>query len=266
MTNGIFYDLITHVLAPFHTHEFLDHAHVAHGFFGREGGVSEGLYHGLNCGPGSRDDEQAIEENRARIAVALGMLPERLCTLYQVHSPNVVTVHEPFRRVGPQADALVTKVPRIVLGVLTADCAPVLFVDSKAGVIGAAHAGWKGAVGGVVENTLAAMEALGATRDDIAAVIGPCIAQKSYEVGAEFVARFASDDQQQFFIPAEREGHYMFDLPAYVAHTAWRAGLQRIAMLAMDTCSDPGHFFSYRRSTLQGEPDYGRQLSAIALR
>lgn len=254
------------MLAPYYTHEYLDHAHVAHGFFGRKGGVSEGLYAGLNCGPGSHDNKEAVTENRARVANALGMLPERLCTLYQVHSPNVVIAHEPFDGVGPQADALVTNVPRIVLGILTADCAPVLFVDGKAGVVGAAHAGWKGAVGGVVENTLAAMEKLGAERDDIAAVIGPCIAQKSYEVGTEFVARFVDADQQQFFIPSTRDGHSMFDLPAYVAQTARRAGLQRIAMLAMDTCSDPDHFFSYRRTTLRREPDYGRQISAIALR
>ena len=254
------------MLAPFHTHEFLDHAHVAHGFFGRRGGVSEGLYAGLNCGPGSHDDKAAVTENRARVALALGMLPERLCTLYQVHSPNVVIVHEPFDGVGPQADALVTHVPRIVLGILTADCAPVLFVDATANVIGAAHAGWKGAVGGVVENTLIAMEKLGAKRSTISAVIGPCIAQKSYEVGAEFVARFVEEEQQQFFIPSQRDGYSMFDLPAYVALTARRAGLQRIAMLAMDTCSDPDHFFSYRRSTLRGEPDYGRHISAIALR
>lgn len=254
------------MLAPYYTHDYLDHAHVAHGFFGRKGGVSEGLYAGLNCGPGSHDNKEAVTENRARVALALGMLPERLCTLYQVHSPNVVIVHEPFHGVGPQADALVTNVPRIVLGILTADCAPVLFVDAKANVIGAAHAGWKGAVGGVVENTLAAMEKLGAVRDDISAVIGPCIAQKSYEVGAEFVERFVEADQQQFFIPSERDGHSMFDLPAYVAQTARRAGLQRIAMLALDTCSDPEHFFSYRRTTLHSEPDYGRQISAIALR
>ena len=254
------------MLAPFHTHEFLDHAHVAHGFFGRRGGVSEGLYTGLNCGPGSHDDKQAVAENRSRVAIALGMLPERLCTLYQVHSPKVVIVHEPFDGVGPQADAMVTNVPRVVLGILTADCAPVLFVDATANVIGAAHAGWKGAVGGVVENTLVAMEKLGADRSDIAAVIGPCIAQKSYEVGAEFVERFAPEEQQQFFIPSERAGHRMFDLPAYVAFVARRAGLQRIAMLAMDTCSDPDHFFSYRRSTLRGEPDYGRHISAVALR
>ena len=254
------------MLAPFHTHEFLDHAHVAHGFFGRQGGVSEGIYQGLNCGPGSKDEPEAVAENRARVALALGMLPERLCTLYQVHSPEVVVVHEPFSGALPQADAMVTNVPRLILGILTADCAPVLFVDHAAGVIGAAHAGWKGAVGGVVENTLRAMETLGAQRDSIAAVIGPCIAQKSYEVGSEFIARFAAADQAQFFIPSPREEHHMFDLPAYVAQTARAAGLQRIAMLAMDTCSDPDRFFSYRRTTLRGEPDYGRQISAIALR
>lgn len=252
--------------APFHTHEFLTHPDIAHGFFGRAGGVSEGLYAGLNCGPGSHDNKAHVAENRARVAHALGQMPEKLCTLYQIHSPNVVIVHEPWTETPPQADALVTNVPGITLGILTADCAPVLFMDAEKGIIGAAHAGWKGAVGGVVENTLDAMEKLGADREDISAVIGPCIAQASYEVGPEFRERFSENDREQFFIPSNREQHFRFDLPSYVAQTARRAGLQRIAVLAMDTCSKPEQFFSYRRSTLQAEPDYGRQISAIALK
>lgn len=251
---------------PFLTHEFLNHSSIAHGFFGREGGVSEGLYAGLNCGPGSHDNKAAVVENRARVAHALGQMPEKLCTLYQIHSPNVIIVHEPWEGTPPQADALVTNVPGITLGILTADCGPVLFADTTAGVIGAAHAGWKGATGGVVENTVIAMEKLGAKRERIVAVLGPTIAQASYEVGAEFIARFTADDQQQFFIPSHRENHHRFDLPAYVAHTARSAALQRIAVLGMDTASNPTRYFSYRRTTLNAEPDYGRQMSAIALK
>ena len=252
---------------PHYTHDFLKHARLVHGFFGREGGVSEGLYAGLNCGPGSHDNKAHVAQNRAKVAETLGMPAEKLCTLYQIHSPNVIVVHEPWTGLPPpQADAMVTNVPGIVLGILTADCAPVLMADVEAGVIGAAHAGWKGAHAGIVENTLTAMEKLGADREKVTAVIGPCIAQASYEVGAEFVDRFTTADQAQFFIPGKRAGHFMFDLPAYVAQTARRAGLQRTAILAMDTCSDPAHFFSYRRSTLQSEPDYGRHISAIALR
>lgn len=251
---------------PFLTHPLLDSPTLAYGFFGREGGVSEGLYRGLNCGPGSADNKTHVTENRARVAHALDMVPERLCTLYQIHSPNVVIVHEPYVGTPPQADAHVTNVAGITLGILTADCAPVLFADVTAGVIGAAHAGWKGAHGGVVESTVLAMEKLGARRENIAAVIGPCITQAIYEVGPEFVARFAPDERAQFFIPSSREGFHRFDLPAYVIKTARDAGLQRVAVLAMDTCSNEAQFFSYRRSTLRGEPDYGRQISAIALR
>lgn len=250
----------------FHTHTLLDHPGVAHGFFGRAGGVSEGLYLGLNCGPGSHDNKAHVAENRARIAETLRMEPERLVTLYQIHSPSALIVHEPWEGTPPQADAMATNVPGITLGILTADCAPVLLADTAAGVIGAAHAGWKGAVGGVVNNVLDAMERLGASRDNIAAVIGPSIAQASYEVGPEFLDHFSAEDRSQFFIPSNRPKHHRFDLPAYVAQTARRAGLRHIAVLAMDTCSNPGQYFSYRRATLNQEPDYGRQMSAIALR
>lgn len=252
---------------PFHTHAHLAHPGIVHGFFGRAGGVSEGIYASLNCGPGSRDDAAHVAQNRKRVAHALGMAPAQLITLYQIHSPNVVIVHEPWdASAPPQADALVTNTPGLTLGILTADCAPVLFADHDAGVIGAAHAGWKGALSGVVENTIAAMETLGAKRARITAVIGPCIAQASYEVGQEFLARFTPDEQQRFFIPSSRKNHHQFDLPAYVTSTAQAAGLQRIAALAMDTCSDPDRYFSYRRTTLANEPDYGRQISAIGLR
>ncbi|MES2984341.1 MAG: peptidoglycan editing factor PgeF [Pseudomonadota bacterium] len=251
---------------PFHTHPSLVSERIAHGFFGRAGGVSTGLYRGLNCGAGSRDDQTHIAENRARVARALGGTPTALCTLYQIHSPDVVIVHAPFDGPAPQADALVTNTPGLVLGILTADCTPVLFADAQAGVIGAAHAGWKGAHGGVLENTLAAMETLGARRADITAAIGPTIAQASYEVGPEFIARFAPAEQQQFFRPSMRAGHHQFDLPAYVVHRLTHAGVQQLATLGMDTCSDRECFFSYRRATLAGEADYGRQLSAIVLR
>mgnify|MGYP003386752482 CR=1 FL=1 len=252
--------------AGFYTHEFLDHPTIAHGFFGRKGGVSEGLYAGLNCGLGSHDNKAHVVENRARVAHALGAAPENLCTLYQIDSPNAVIVHAPWTDTPPHADALVTNVKGLVLGILTADCAPLLFADVEAGVVGAAHAGWKGAHGGVVESTVLAMEKLGARRANIAATIGPCIAQSSYEVGPEFIARFDADEQTQFFIGSHRAGHHRFDLAAYVAKTLRASGLQRVAMLAMDTASDPENFFSYRRATLSAEPDYGRHISCIGLR
>lgn len=250
----------------FLTHPFLDHDSFGHGFFGRAGGVSEGIYRGLNCGPGSKDVPEHIAENRRRVAASFSQAPEQLCTLYQIHSPDVVSVNAPFGEARPQADALVTNRPGIVLGILTADCAPVLFADAQAGVIGAAHAGWKGAHGGVVENTIAAMEALGARREQIAAVVGPCIAQVSYEVGPEFVARFTADEQAQYFIPSTRAQHAQFDLAGYVTGALRRAGVAQVSALMVDTCANEEAFFSYRRTTLRGEPDYGRQISAIALK
>ncbi|MDX2095595.1 MAG: peptidoglycan editing factor PgeF [Alphaproteobacteria bacterium] len=254
------------MLPPFHTHPLLDSPAIAHGFFGRKGGVSAGLYAGLNCGLGSRDRQTDVAENRARVTLALAMPPEKLCTLYQVHSAEAVVVRAPWDGTPPEADALVSNIAGLTLGILTADCAPILLADHAAGVIGAAHAGWKGAVHGVIESTLRAMETLGATRAGIAAVVGPCIAQASYEVGDEFRARFAVSEQSRFFIPGARADHYQFDLPAYVAARLRDTGLQRVAILAMDTASDPGQFFSYRRATLRAEPDYGRQISAIGLR
>jgi YfiH family protein len=250
----------------FFTHPFLQHDAIAHGFFSRRGGASTGLYASLNIGQGSHDDKTHVAENRRRVSAALGMAPQRLCTLYQVHSPNVIVIAEPFAGPPPQADALVTNIPGLTLGILTADCAPVLFADTQAQVVGAAHAGWKGAVGGVLENTIAAMLKLGAARERITAVIGPAIAQASYEIGAEFIARFDANEQAEFFIPGRTPGHFMFDLPNYTSRRLARAGLQRVAVLAMDTCADEANFFSYRRATLRDEPDYGRQISVIGIK
>lgn len=252
-------------VSPF-THPSLTSPRLIHGFFGRAGGISAGLYAGLNCGTGSHDDQAHVNENRARAAQSLGLMPDKLCTLHQVHSSRAVIVDAPLTGAPPQADALVTKTAGVALGILTADCAPVLLADMAAGVVGAAHAGWKGAAGGVVAAAVAAMETLGASRSNITAVIGPCIAQLSYEVGAEFIERFSPVNQQRFFIPGDRDGFHHFDLAAYVAQTALTEGLQRVAIVTMDTYGNPDGFFSYRRATLNGEPDYGRQISVIALK
>ena len=235
-----------------------------HGFLGRRGGVSQGIFASLNVGQGSSDDQQAVAENRRR-AVAAVAPASVLTTLYQIHSAKVATVNGPLTE-RPQADALVTRAPGLLLGILTADCSPVLFADVEAGVIGAAHAGWKGAIGGVTDATISAMEALGARRSHIAAAIGPCIARKSYEVSDAFAAIFGDADpaNERFFIGG-RAGHAYFDLEGYVAHRLHAAGISRIDALGMDTLSDPARFFSYRRTTLAGEPDYGRQISLIGL-
>jgi len=238
-----------------------------HGFLGRRGGVSKGLVAGLNVGLGSGDDPAAIAENRRRAvgAVAPGAA---LATVYQIHSADVVVATEAWPDdARPQADALVSATPDIVLGILTADCAPVLLADVDAGVIGAAHAGWKGAIRGVIEATVIAMESLGASRLRIAAVVGPCIAQPSYEVDESFRARFVATDpgNDRFFIPG-RPGHAQFDLPGYVAHRLTAFGVDRVAVLALDTLELEERFYSFRRATLAGDPDYGRQISLIALR
>lgn len=250
-------------LTPF-THHAADFSTIRYGFFGREGGVSEGVYRGLNCGPGSNDVPAHVTENRRRVTAHFGMAPEKLCTLYQIHSPDVVKVTAPFSE-RPQADAMVTNVPGLALGILTADCGPVLFADPVAKVIGAAHAGWKGAFYGVLENTVAAMEMLGATRSNITAVLGPTIAQQSYEVGPEFIERFAPTEQERFFMPSAKPGHHYFNLPAFIAMRLGALGLASAHDLAMDTYSNEAHCFSYRRTTLRGEPDYGRQVSVITL-
>ncbi|MES2444951.1 MAG: peptidoglycan editing factor PgeF [Pseudomonadota bacterium] len=239
---------------------------VAHGFLGRRGGVSKGVVAGLNVGIGTQDDPQAVAENRRRAAEAV--LPgARLVTLYQVHSPDAVAVIAPFEeRLRPRADALVTDRPGLALGILTADCTPVLLADKEAGVVGAAHAGWKGALGGVTDSAISLMESLGARRDRIAAAIGPCIARASYEVDDGFLRRFAEDDPaNERFFAGGRPGHHQFDLEAYVAHRLALAGLTRIEAMGEDTYSQPGRFFSFRRATHAQEPDYGRQISIIGI-
>jgi YfiH family protein len=236
-----------------------------HGFLGRRGGVSDGLHTGLNVGIGSDDDPARVAENRRLAAEAV--LPNAfLCTCYQVHSAEVVTVTEPLAE-RPRGDALVTNRPGLLLGILTADCAPVLLADPKAGVIGAAHAGWKGALADVTDATIAAMEALGARRDRIAAAVGPCIARASYEVDAAFRRRFTAEDEanERFFTDGAREDHAQFDLEAYVAARLAAAGLRRVETLGLDTYADADRFFSYRRATHRGEPDYGRQISLIGV-
>ena len=237
-----------------------------HGFLGRRGGVSTGLVAGLNVGLGAGDDEAAIAENRARAARAV--LPgAALVGVCQVHSPDCVTLAEPWRDAErPQADALVTDRKGMLLSIVTADCAPVLLADSNAGVVGAAHAGWKGAFTGVIENTVAAMMALGARAGNIAAAIGPCIAQASYEVDASFLARFTGTDAANArFFAAGRPGHWHFDLQAYVARRLEMAGITRVEPLGLDTLVAPDRFYSYRRATLRGEPAFGRQISLIGL-
>ncbi|MEK9211248.1 peptidoglycan editing factor PgeF [Sphingomonas sp. 2378] len=239
----------------------------AHGFLGRHGGVSVGIHGGLNVGLGSEDDADAVAENRrlARDAVLPGA---RLVTCYQIHSAEAVTVlTAPEDDIRPHGDALVTDRPGLLLGILTADCAPVLFADAQAGVVGAAHAGWKGAFGGITDATLAAMEALGAQRDRIVAAIGPCIARASYEVDAAFLRRFVepSPENERFFADGRRADHYQFDLEAYVAHRLAEAGVGRVAALGEDTYAQEDRFFSFRRATHRGEPSYGRQISLIGL-
>ncbi|MDP8914208.1 MAG: peptidoglycan editing factor PgeF [Pseudomonadota bacterium] len=241
-------------------------AEVPHGFLGRRGGVSEGICSGLNVGLGSGDDREAIRENRRRAveAVAPGAA---LVTLHQVHSAIAIPVTEPFPDDSrPKADALVTDRPGLLLGILTADCTPVLFADPSACVVGAAHAGWKGAIGGVIGSTVQAMEQLGADRSRIVAAVGPTIARKSYEVDEGFFRRFVSEapDNERFFSDG-KPGHYQFDLEGFVVSRLAEAGLARIEALGLDTYSDPDRFFSYRRATHRGEPDYGRQISLIAL-
>lgn len=242
-------------------------ASVPHAFLGRTGGVSGGIYDSLNVGLGSADDAAAVRENR-RLAVGAIGCDLALVTVHQVHSPEVVTVDAAWPDdARPPADGIVTRTHGLALGILTADCAPVLFADADAGVIGAAHAGWKGALGGVLANTVAAMEALGADRSRIAAAVGPCIARKSYEVDDGFRRRFVETEGSfdSFFTGARRAGHHQFDLEGFVANRLADAGIARVETLGEDTYSQPGRYFSYRRTTHAGEPDYGRQLSLIAL-
>jgi YfiH family protein len=240
---------------------------IRHAFFTREGGVSSGIYESLNGGLGSQDAPENVTENRARMARALGVAPTHLVSCYQIHSPDVITATEPWTRENtPRADAIVTKVPGLAVGVGAADCGPVLFADGEAGVVGAAHAGWKGALTGVLEATIAAMEKLGATRARIRAAIGPLIRQGSYEVGPEFVQRFVTEDESnaRFFVNAARIGHAMFDLPGFIKMRLERTEIAGVEDLGLCTYAD-SRFFSYRRTTHRGEPDYGRHVHAIAL-
>jgi polyphenol oxidase len=241
-------------------------AAIPHAFLGRRGGVSEGVCAGLNVGTGSGDDPQAVAENRRR-AVAAVLPGAVLTSVYQVHSPDCVIATEAWPHDDrPKADAIVTERPGLLLGILTADCAPVLLADPAAGVVGAAHAGWKGALGGVTDATIAAMETLGARRERIVAAIGPCIARASYEVDDAFARRFeAADSANERFFSGGRSGHHQFDLEGYVAARLAGAGVGRIDALGLDTYADESRFFSFRRATHRGEPDYGRQISLIGL-
>ncbi len=241
-------------------------APLPHGFFTRRGGASSGIFHGLNCGPGSSDLNEAVTLNRKRAAAALDVMPEELVTLHQVHSADVVAVEAALPVPRPQADALVTATQGLALGVLTADCQPVLFADRAAGVIGAAHAGWRGALDGVLEATLDAMEALGADRADTVAVIGPTISQRAYEVGPEFLEDFMAEDPGYARFFAQGDGdRLLFDLPGFGLHRLREAGIGAAEWTRHCTYSDPARFFSYRRSVHDGAADYGRLLSAIRL-
>ncbi|KZL18061.1 Laccase domain protein YfiH [Pseudovibrio axinellae] len=241
---------------------------ISHGFFTREGGVSEGIYKGLNVGLGSDDNREHVLENRRRVANKLGTTPEKLVTPYQVHSAKVLSVSAPFtEQDDKRADALVTKTPDLAIGILTADCGPVLFADPTTGVIGAAHSGWKGAVDGILPNTIEAMQKLGANPAHITAVMGPMISQEAYEVGPEFMAHFLdrSAANECFFIPSAKADHAMFDLPAFIKAQLDGFGLKQVIDVNRCTYCDADSFFSYRRTTHNKESDYGRQISTIML-
>jgi len=238
-----------------------------HAFFTRDGGVSDGIYAGLNGGLGSNDDPARVAENRRRMADQMGVAPTHLIGVHQIHSPDALVATGPWQSADrPKADAIVTQHEGLAISVTTADCGPILFVDPKARVIGAAHAGWKGALTGVLESTIDAMEKLGADRNGMVAAIGPLIRQPSYEVGSEFVERFVNADAENalFFLPGERNGHSMFDLAGFIRMRLENAGILMIDDLGVDTYSDE-RFFSYRRSVHRNEPDYGRHVHAIAL-
>lgn len=241
---------------------------IRHGFFTRAGGVSAGVYASLNCGFGAKDEAARVAENRARAMKSLRLAPSALATAKQVHGAETVVVEKPWPEdQAPRADALVTRLPGIALGILTADCAPILLADSEARIIGAAHAGWRGALQGVIEAVVAAMEDLGASAPRICAAIGPCIGRSSYEVGPEFPAPFLAQDPANaaFFARGTRAGHFLFDLPGYTEKRLKALGLKRIELSGADTAAEAARFFSYRRACLKGEPGHGLGLSAIAL-
>lgn len=249
------------------THPLLDRAGVRHGFFTRAGGVSTGLYEGLNTGVGSRDDPAAVAENRRRVAAHFGGGSEDLASCYQVHSAVARVAEAGWKGERPEGDAAVAAAPGVICAVLTADCAPVLLTDAQAGVVGAAHAGWKGALGGIVHSTVAAMQALGADPRRMVAVVGPCIAQASYEVDAAFQERFEHHDpgSDRFFAPGVAADRRQFDLPAFVLWRLEQAGVGDAAWTGDDTRADANRFYSNRRAYLNGEPDFGRLMSAISL-
>ena len=249
------------------THPLLDRAGVRHGFFTRRGGVSTGIYEGLNTGLGSSDDPEAVTENRRRIAEAMGGRADDLAGCYQIHSAITRVAEGPWAGDRPEGDAVVTTTAGVIPAVLTADCAPVLLADTEARVVGAVHAGWKGALGGVVHSAVTAMEALGARPERIVAVVGPCIAQGSYEVGADFQERFEHHDPGagRFFAPGAEAGKRLFDLPGFVLWRLEQSGVGEAAWTGHDTCADEAAFYSNRRAFQRGEPDFGRLMSAIAL-
>lgn len=249
------------------THPLLSRAGVRHGFFTRRGGVSTGLYEGLNTGLGSGDDPAAVAENRCRIAEHLGGVPDDFAACFQIHSAVARVAEAGWKGERPEGDATVTAVPGVLCAVLTADCAPILLADAEAGVVGAAHAGWKGALDGIVHSTVSAMQALGAEPRRMVAVVGPCIAQASYEVGADFEARFEHHDpgSERFFVPGEAADKRLFDLPGFVLWRLEQAGVGKAVWTGHDTRADAARFFSNRRAYLNGEPDFGRLMSAIGL-
>jgi YfiH family protein len=253
-------------LAPI-THPLLDRPGLRHGFFTRQGGVSTGLYEGLNTGVGSNDDPAAVSENRRRVAEHLGGGPDDIAACYQIHSAVTRVAEAGWKGERPEGDAVVSAAPGVICAVLTADCAPILLADAEAGVVGAAHAGWKGALDGIVHSTVAAMQALGAEPSRIIAVVGPCIAQDSYEVGADFEERFAARDagSRRFFIPGFVADKRLFDLPAFVLWRLEQAGVGQAEWTGHDTRVEAARFYSNRRAYLNGEPDFGRLMSAISL-
>lgn len=249
-------------------HNLIRNPDIRHGFFTREGGYSTGDYSGLNCIYGTGDDPQLVQRNRAHIATALGLDPDRLVTPYQHHSADVVVVTQPWSRAdAPKADGLVSARPGVAIGITTADCAPVLFADAQAQVIGAAHAGWRGALGGVTDQVISEMEMLGARRGNISVAVGPTISGENYEVGPEFHEQFLDDDADnaQFFQPSQKDGHFMFNLPAYLMHRLGAADVGSVEHTGQCTYADPQKFYSYRRATHRGEKTYGGQISAITL-
>jgi polyphenol oxidase len=256
------------MLEPIQSPGLSRHDGIAHGFFTRRGGVSKGIYASLNCGPGSRDDRTAVAENRRRVAAHLGIAPSHLLTAHQHHSADAIVVTEPWTfEAMPKADALVTATPGIAVAALAADCAPVLFADPKAGIVAAAHAGWKGALGGVLEAAVATMERLGAHRTDIQAVLGPCIGADAYEVGPEFEQRFTAEsaDNLRFFKRLEGHARPHFDLPGFVLYRLEQMRVGQVENQSRCTYSHDHELFSYRRTTHRREADYGRQISAIVL-